>query len=63
MTGSVARHTLEQARDFLRLSDGLIESDREASAALIEAAIVFGRSITFHLQKEFFTQSRFRGVV
>jgi hypothetical protein len=51
---SVARGTLNKARLFRNLaSRAQAESDNETFEASLEAAIVFGRSVTFHLQKEF----------
>jgi len=50
---STADRTLERARIFFRLSRSLINENREASAALLEAAIIYGRGVLFHLLREF----------
>jgi len=47
-----ARSTLEKARFFARRARETRPDQREEATAYIEAAIVFGRSVTFHLQKE-----------
>lgn len=53
MTDSIARRTLERARFFLERAESSEQRDRRALEYYLEAAIVFGRSVTFHLQKEF----------
>ena len=53
MRNSTARRTLERARFFLQQAELVAASDRRAFEHFLEAAIVFGRSVTFHLQKEF----------
>jgi hypothetical protein len=50
---SIARVTLDKARHFLALAERLESDQRDVYVALLEAAIVFGRSVTLHLQKEF----------
>lgn len=53
MRMSNARNTLDRARFFLAEAEAARLKDRNRLESMIEAAIVFGRSITFHLQKEF----------
>ena len=50
---SVARGTLKKARLFLAQAAAAWPEDREAFRTNLEAAIVFGRSVTFHIQKEY----------
>lgn len=50
---STARVTLDKARFFLERARETKLNERQAFIAYFEAAIVFARSITFHLQKEF----------
>lgn len=50
---SVAGVTLEKARFFVDQAGQADPNDREAIANYLEAAIVFARSITFHLQSQF----------
>ena len=51
---SISRDTLEKSRLFLtQAQEGAALEDRLKVAANLEAAIVMGRSITFHLQKEY----------
>ena len=50
---SPARLKLEQARFFTACASEAIPAQREAFANCIEAAIVFGRSVTFCLQSEY----------
>jgi hypothetical protein len=50
---SNARETLDKARFFLTEAENAGLDDRKRLERMIEAAIVFGRSVTFHLQKEF----------
>lgn len=52
-SSSTARDTLEQARFFLTRATEVADSDRVALGHFLEASIVFGRSVTLHLQKEF----------
>jgi hypothetical protein len=47
-----ARSTLLKSRFFLERARGVEDEDRQAFERFIEASIVFGRSVTFHLQKE-----------
>src|SRR4051812_27737860 len=48
----VARGTLERARLFARKSRETPLNQRDEHSAFLEAAVVFSRSVTFHLQKE-----------
>jgi hypothetical protein len=48
----VARGTLERARFFVRKARETPLEQREDHATYLEAAVVFSRSVTFHLQKE-----------
>ena len=60
MTKSIARKTLTTAQFFLDkavLSSSMKE--RRELEHYLEAAIVFGRSVTFHLQKEFSNRTGF----
>jgi hypothetical protein len=50
---SIAAQTLGRANFFLDYAEEYIPSDRRAFEHFLEAAIVYGRSVTFHLQKEF----------
>lgn len=50
---SVARLTLEKARFFVDQAESAGVANRLAQQNNLEAAIVFGRSVTFHIQKEF----------
>lgn len=52
MPGSIARETLEAARLFAKQADAA-GNDIMGFRHNLEAAIVFGRSVTFHIQKEF----------
>lgn len=56
---SVARETLTKARALLRLAEKLDLNERDEFAVLLESAIVFGRSVTLHLQKEYSSKSGF----
>lgn len=56
---SVARLTIAKARFFLDCADETGANERTAFCNFLEAAIVFTRSVTFHLQKEFANQSGF----
>lgn len=51
--GSEARDTLRAAEFFLQRAEEVGFDDREVLRRYMAAAIVFGRSVTFHLQKEF----------
>ena len=53
MTSSVARRTLERAEFFLERAAQSGIDDRTVFRHYFEAAIVFGRSVTFHIQSEF----------
>lgn len=44
---------MEKARLFLRQAAACGTADRDGFVANLEAAIVFGRSVTLHLQKEY----------
>ena len=50
---SVATITLAKARFFARQASQADANDREAITNNLEAAIVFARSVTFHLQSQF----------
>lgn len=50
---SVARLTLAKARFFLDRAEEATPNQRDAFCNYLEASIVFARSVTFHLQKEF----------
>jgi hypothetical protein len=56
---SVARNTLRGARYFASNAITAGTSDLTVFGYNIEAAIVFGRSVTFHLQKEFANRPEF----
>jgi len=56
---SVARQTLSAAQYFLNSANAAAQTDLTIFSYNIQAAIVFGRSVTFHLQKEFTGQSEF----
>jgi hypothetical protein len=56
---AIARVTLHKARHFLDLAERLEPDQPEVYVALLEASIVFGRSITWHLKKEFAHHSGF----
>jgi len=57
---SIARRTLERAQFFLEQAKTSESGNRRAFEHFLEAAIVFGRSVTFHLQKEFNTCTGFK---
>lgn len=57
---SIARRTLERAQFFLERAELSGSDDRRALEHFLEAAIVFGRSVTFHLQKEFNARTGFK---
>jgi len=50
---STASLTLRKARLFLAQARAADPNDRDAIASNLEAAIVFCRSVTFHLQSQF----------
>ena len=56
---SIAAQTLGRANFFLDYAEAYAPSDRRAFEHFLEAAIVYGRSVTFHLQKEFSKYSGF----
>ncbi len=56
---SVARSTIAKARFFLDRADEVGTIERVAFCNYLEAAIVFVRSVTFHLQKELANQPEF----
>ena len=56
---STARSTIAKARFFLDCADEAGENERASFCNHLEAAIVFARSVTFHLQKEFANQPEF----
>ena len=49
---SKAASTLAKARFFIDCAEETSSRDRHAFCHFLEAAIVFARSVTFHLQKE-----------
>ncbi len=59
MANSIAMRTLERAQFFLEQAESSGLSDRLSFEHFLEAAIVFGRSVTFHLQKEFSVRTGF----
>jgi hypothetical protein len=56
---SIAAQTLGRANFFLDYAESYAPSDRRGFEHFLEAAIVYGRSVTFHLQKEFSKYSGF----
>jgi hypothetical protein len=56
---SVARITTAKARFFLDRAEEVGPSERDAFCNYLEASIVFARSVTFHLRKEFANRSGF----
>ena len=56
---SVAAVTLLKARFFVEQANRADPNDRAAFTNYLEAAIVFARSVTFHLQKQFATAAGF----
>jgi hypothetical protein len=56
---SIAGSTIAKARFFLDCADEAGKDERVSFCNHLEAAIVFARSVTFHLQKEFATQPEF----
>ena len=58
---SIARRTLRKARILADLAEQRFsDNDPEAFEACLEAAIQFGRNITFHIQKEYSDQRGFQ---
>jgi len=57
---SIARETLQKARFFLKQTEDQTERDHKAAATMLEAVVVFTRSVTFHLQKEFASSPGFK---
>lgn len=57
--GSVASKTLGRANFFIDYAEKYSFVDRQAFEHFLEATIVYGRSVTFHLQKEFSKHSGF----
>lgn len=53
MTESIARRTLQRALFFLTQARSVGVEDRVSFLHYFESAIVFGRSVTFHLQSEY----------
>jgi hypothetical protein len=56
---SIAESTIAKARFFLDCADDVGTNERVSFCNFLEAAIVFARSVTFHLQKEFANQPEF----
>ena len=56
---STARATLDTARFFCDAA-GRAADDVEAFRRYLQAAIVFARSVTFHLQKEYSDSAGFK---
>ncbi len=56
----IAESTLEKARFFLREAERAGTTERERFTANLEAAIVYGRSVTFHLQYEYADEPGFQ---
>jgi hypothetical protein len=50
---SIAAGTIKKARFFVDQASRTDPNDREAITNNVEAAIVFARSVTIHLQSEF----------
>ena len=48
----IARQTLDRGRFFVEQAVRVGLDDRQVFQHFLEAAIIFGRSVTFHLQKE-----------
>ncbi len=57
----LARSTLERASFFVDQAQAIGLTDRAAFQHFLEAAIVFGRSVTLHLQKEYAHTAGFAG--
>ncbi len=56
---SGARQTLEMVRLLLDMAEDQVVGERKKFSALFQSAIVFARSITFHLKKEYTHQPGF----
>ena len=56
---SIARETLSKARTLLDLTGRLDLNEREAFEALLDGAIVLGRSVTIHIQKQYASKAGF----
>ncbi len=56
---SISGSTIAKARFFLDCADEAGTNERVSFCNHLEAAIVFARSVTFHLQKEFANQPEF----
>lgn len=54
-----ARDTLQRARFFLDEAQKIGSTNRNSFQHHLESAIVFARSVTFHLQKEFKSNDKF----
>jgi hypothetical protein len=50
---STAASTLVKAHFFVDHAEQVASKDRDAFGHFLEAAIIFARSVTFHVQKEF----------
>ncbi len=61
MVESIARQTLNRARGLLAEAKLIGFEDQDRFLTQLESAIVFGRSITFHLQKEYSDITGFAG--
>ena len=57
---STARETLHKARMFLEEAEHEHAGDLKRCLRLMEASIVFGRSVTFHLQKQYGSHAGFK---
>ncbi len=55
----IARETLQKSRFFVSKARDTTLEQRQEFATFLEAAIVFSRSVTFHLQKELAENPRF----
>jgi hypothetical protein len=56
---SIAAQTVGRASFFLDHAEACASSDRRAFEHFLEAAIVYARSVTFHLQKQFSNDAGF----
>lgn len=56
---SIARETLRKAQFFLTHAEKADISERFDCECFLEAAIVFGRSVTFHIRKEYCNREGF----
>lgn len=50
---SIARETLNDARAYLELAESTHAEERSAYTRHLKTAIVYGRSVTLHIQREF----------